>query len=296
MLKTFGKNTVCVDSTHGLNGYDFELTTVMIIDEFGEGFPGAYHAWRANLNKISNSEKRGIVYKILKALVSELCETDFLKELKNFVKFLDEDVETSTFGEYFRSYYVSNVEQWAYCYRKNCGINTNMHIESMHKVVKYIYLDSKKIKRLDKGLHAMSNFIRNKIVDRLIKKYKGSFVVQYHRIDKTWMVDNKKSNYSVSRTDLQRACCPLKCSLCNICVHMYKCTCVDFYVGTTVCKHIHYVHINYQEDYNVTTIENTDITRSTPNLSNNKLEFNEEVKTHLKTLESNYVESQGPQI
>ncbi|KAJ8929042.1 hypothetical protein NQ314_018311 [Rhamnusium bicolor] len=143
MLKTFGKNTVCVDSTHGLNGYDFELTTVMIIDEFGEGFPGACmftnrkdtlhefffeqiqlktgiiftntfmsditsvfynawekvmapaknqlfcswhidHAWRANLNKISNSEKRGIVYKILKALVSELCETDFLKELKEF--------------------------------------------------------------------------------------------------------------------------------------------------------------------------------------------------------------------
>ncbi|KAJ8961308.1 hypothetical protein NQ314_005957 [Rhamnusium bicolor] len=37
----FGKNTVCVDSTQGLNGCDFELTTVMIIDEFGEGFPGA---------------------------------------------------------------------------------------------------------------------------------------------------------------------------------------------------------------------------------------------------------------
>lgn len=42
MLKTYGNESiVCVDSTHGLNGYDFELTTILVIDEWGEGFPGA---------------------------------------------------------------------------------------------------------------------------------------------------------------------------------------------------------------------------------------------------------------
>lgn len=42
MLRTYGnESTVCVDSTHGLNGYDFELTTILVIDEWGEGFPGA---------------------------------------------------------------------------------------------------------------------------------------------------------------------------------------------------------------------------------------------------------------
>lgn len=39
MLKKFGANIIAVDSTHGVNSYDFELTTVVVVDEFGEGFP-----------------------------------------------------------------------------------------------------------------------------------------------------------------------------------------------------------------------------------------------------------------
>jgi hypothetical protein len=35
MFKEFGNNILAVDGTHGLNGYDFELTTLMVIDEFG---------------------------------------------------------------------------------------------------------------------------------------------------------------------------------------------------------------------------------------------------------------------
>lgn len=27
---------------HGLNNYDFELTTIMVVDEFGEGVPVAF--------------------------------------------------------------------------------------------------------------------------------------------------------------------------------------------------------------------------------------------------------------
>lgn len=39
MLCRFGDNVVAIDSTHGMNSYDFELTTILIIDEWGEGFP-----------------------------------------------------------------------------------------------------------------------------------------------------------------------------------------------------------------------------------------------------------------
>ncbi|KAJ8921273.1 hypothetical protein NQ315_013745 [Exocentrus adspersus] len=42
MLKTFGQNTIVVDSTHGLTQYDFEMTTIMVIDDCGEGFPVTY--------------------------------------------------------------------------------------------------------------------------------------------------------------------------------------------------------------------------------------------------------------
>ena len=36
------KNGICCDSTHGTHGYDFLLTTIHVIDEFGEGLPVAW--------------------------------------------------------------------------------------------------------------------------------------------------------------------------------------------------------------------------------------------------------------
>ena len=33
---------ICVDDTHGTNSYDFNLTTVLVVDEFGEGYPTAW--------------------------------------------------------------------------------------------------------------------------------------------------------------------------------------------------------------------------------------------------------------
>ena len=43
MLKQWSsQNTICVDDTHGTNMYEFHLTTLMVADEFGEGFPTAW--------------------------------------------------------------------------------------------------------------------------------------------------------------------------------------------------------------------------------------------------------------
>ncbi|XP_008179308.1 uncharacterized protein LOC103308155 [Acyrthosiphon pisum] len=40
MLKQFGNGKiVCIDGTHGLNAYDFELVTLLVVDDFGSGFP-----------------------------------------------------------------------------------------------------------------------------------------------------------------------------------------------------------------------------------------------------------------
>ena len=40
MLETCGHDkVVCIDSTHGTNAYNFSLTTVLVVDEFGEGYP-----------------------------------------------------------------------------------------------------------------------------------------------------------------------------------------------------------------------------------------------------------------
>ena len=40
MFKKFGEGkVVCVDATHGTNAYDFKLITLLVVDEYGEGFP-----------------------------------------------------------------------------------------------------------------------------------------------------------------------------------------------------------------------------------------------------------------
>lgn len=43
-LRLFGRRgkEVALDSTHGTNAYDFQLTTLLVIDEHGEGFPAAF--------------------------------------------------------------------------------------------------------------------------------------------------------------------------------------------------------------------------------------------------------------
>ena len=41
-MTTFGNNILCIDSTHKTTGYDFPLITVLVIDEFGEGYPVAW--------------------------------------------------------------------------------------------------------------------------------------------------------------------------------------------------------------------------------------------------------------
>ena len=42
MLPRFESDRICVDSTHGMIGYDFELTTLLVVDEYDEGFPESF--------------------------------------------------------------------------------------------------------------------------------------------------------------------------------------------------------------------------------------------------------------
>lgn len=248
MLKKFGQNIIAIDGTHGLNNYDFELSSVLVVDEFGEGVPVvfmfsnrkdtyiyqlcfrvvklnvgsispntfmtdivstyynawlhimgpvehqlycAWHvdrAWQQNLSKIRDKGKRSNVYKSLKVLQQDITEPDvFVGCLGNILTSLLLDKDTYDFGIYFQNNYNLNYQQWAYCFRKGCGINTNMRLESMHKVIKYFYLEGKKVKRLDRSLHVLK-YLRDKSVDRIIKKTKGKYtqhtsgIIKRHRI------------------------------------------------------------------------------------------------------------------
>ena len=38
--------------------------------------------------------------------------------------------------------------------------------------------------------------------------------------------------------------CQLTCNDCEVCIHVYSCTCLDFLINYTMCKHIHLVATN----------------------------------------------------
>lgn len=42
MLHRLGGDRICLDSTHGISKHGFELTTLLVIDEFEEGIPVAF--------------------------------------------------------------------------------------------------------------------------------------------------------------------------------------------------------------------------------------------------------------
>lgn len=369
MFKKFGSNIISIDSTHGLNMYDFELSTILVIDEFGEGYPAAcmftnrkdtkvfelffeicrenvgvikpnvfmtdittvfysawekvmgsvpshlycsWHidrAWQNNLTKVTNCDKRKVVYQTIKVLQENLDENEFLKHLHETINLLYQDSETRNFAKYFCDNYKHNYRQWAYCFRKNCGINTNMHCESMHKSIKYFYLDGKVTKRLDKGLNALLKFIRDKTVERIIKTTKGkhtSHVQNIHahhraalvskfRVEKSgsnnYCVINSspsKQNivYVVSKNlDTNNAspfCCHLTCSFCKICIHTFSCTCNDFSIKSVICKHIHFVIINdHLSGLIISNVVHNEV------VENDSIFSNPEIKEHLSTLQIN---------
>jgi len=220
--------------------------------------------WRQNLSKISGgSEKKSIVYKTLRILLQTTSIEEFKNNLQNVIRDLKQDKDTYTFGVYFEKYYSKRPECWAYCYRLRLGINTNMYLESFHKVLKHIYLEGKRVKRLDKTINALNKYSRDSQYKRLIKLSKNiptekvQRVRQSHnsskliKLEQIQIVENKKvyiikslSNPSqqhyIIKTDetcTQSSC--LKCKKCDICIHTFHCSCIDNVIKANICKHIH---------------------------------------------------------
>lgn len=42
MMLQFGEKVICIDGTRGLNDYNFQLFTILILDEYDEGIPVAF--------------------------------------------------------------------------------------------------------------------------------------------------------------------------------------------------------------------------------------------------------------
>ncbi|GFS44538.1 uncharacterized protein TNIN_447731 [Trichonephila inaurata madagascariensis] len=135
-----------------------------------------------------------------------------------------------------------------------------MHIESMHKTIKYVYLQGKKVKRLDNALFRLMKFVRDRVFDRLISLEKGkisskiSLLRKRHKVGQSlislciqnneeWSVSSTRGKdiYIVKRNVTCSKECTLMCRECNHCLHNFTCTCTDNAVQWNMCKHIHFI-------------------------------------------------------
>lgn len=218
--------------------------------------------WRENLNKISGGyEKKSLVYKTLRVLLQMTSIDEFKVSLDQFIVNLLGDKDTAAYGSYFVQHYSTRSEVWAYCYRLRLGINTNIYLESYHKILKHTYLEGKKCKRIDKTINAVMKLARDSMFKRLIKIAKNASNSKTRKIHeshknslsipdqiqileggKFWKINsstNPSVQYCITRVDEICYGPCLKCAVCNICIHTYTCECIDNIIKLNICKLIH---------------------------------------------------------
>ena len=64
MLIKFGSSAICMDSTHGTNCYDFNLMSLVVVDEYGEGIPVGW--------MISNRLDKLVTIEFLKSIADRI--------------------------------------------------------------------------------------------------------------------------------------------------------------------------------------------------------------------------------
>jgi len=151
-----------------------------------------YCAWhvdksfRDNCRRLikNNEDKMVQVYKSLRTLMDEQDATTFEALLPTFVQQLHNDCDTAAFVHFFQLHYCTCIDSWAYCYRSNCGINTNMHLERTHGIFKHVYQRGKKNKCLDSAIYALMNLAYDKEFDRLTSICKGKYTKKLSELRK----------------------------------------------------------------------------------------------------------------
>ena len=228
-------------------------------------------AWKEQLKeKVKDTEIYFRIYKQLRTLLEQTNIDVFNRCLATLTDSLINSNITKSFGKYFLEHWAFKKESWAYCYRVGFGINTNMFCETFHRVFKYQYLKGKVNKRVDNCLVNLMKYNRDKAFERMIKLTKGKCTHKIKSINDRhqaslklsfasvieiannygpvsgWTIQSEdgKRNYNVTLSEelCMEQNCRMRCIECDICYHRYACTCPDFLIYSTICKHIHLLH------------------------------------------------------
>ena len=213
--------------------------------------------WKHHLAGLSK-ETKDEVFKRLRAIMCSVDQLTFEEGLQGFLEYLTKS-ELHTFRNYFEKHYCNRKTEWAYCHRVGAGINTNMHIENMHRQIKHIHFLGKKIYRMDLSFSTVLKFLRSKQQDRLATIYRGKLTPkdkvlrECHKRSLSMRLDsvfcgidcweiastqNPFATYKVVR-GVKPCPCLLICPECKVCIHAFRCECPESSVRFNMCKHIH---------------------------------------------------------
>ena len=206
------------------------------------------------------AEKRKDIFHHLKLLMTELDESKVVKMLDKFKQVLLEEKELK-FYKYFTEDYGKKYKEWACAFRKELQINTNMAVESVHKIIKLDIFNGRVVKRLDKTIKLILDYLDDKQHDQLVKQYKGKNTKRSTVIWKNHQVTIKRfNNYQIEPIGgnfilkstsgrqytvglKEGGCsyqeCGLQCNKCNICLHTITYSCYDSATLFEMCIHCH---------------------------------------------------------
>lgn len=163
---------------------------------------------------------------------------------------LKEDEDTSSFAAFFESAYMERPEQWARCYARDVKLDSDIFQKLLKRLATRM-----KAKRLDKLAHTLLLTSESKQCEHFVKCVRGrnaremALVVQAHQAalsispewitrlsDDRWSIEDNGSIYEVREVfACQDTGCLQRCDECDVCLHLYACTCPCTYM----CKHIH---------------------------------------------------------
>lgn len=223
--------------------------------------------FRKNLTLVNGTvELKSQVYKCIRTLLQETSQEVFYELLPKAIDQLLNNENTKRFGQYFIKEYASRHAMWSYAFRTGCGINTNMKLEAMHRVLKDIYMKGLKGKRLDTLIAILLKMSQRSLFKRLTqlmmekdthtlrsireRHSKGKSLANAENvcslIDGSFTVNSESNStlkYSVTISKKDPCNCKLIYPSCNVCLHKYSCSCTDYTISSQFCKHIHAVCI-----------------------------------------------------
>lgn len=132
-----------------------------------------YRSWDRQLrSKVKGEKQQEEIMNELIEIRNSLDMDSAIKRLKQFIHRLKSKPATKEFGKYIESYYLRRTDEWIYCDRPVLVPNTNMHIESLHRLIKYVFLNSKRINRLSRCIEILEELTQEKELDCLVKNVK----------------------------------------------------------------------------------------------------------------------------